>query len=442
MTERGPVAYYLVSAARNLAAGLRLAFFLPLKAQHFRASAVHYAVLLAFNFSVWVFAAWVRSGFEGEFDPGAVAVYLAGAALSLFAALLIGQAYRAPERLSLFAVALSSADALFELVSLGLCALDEPALASAALLAWTWVAAVRSVAVCGGWQRPQLYQGAFAVSALMAAAFYFLPHTDVWVLPDDDQAAGEEITDEKLFHLQGELIDEALASIRRGKPGVPELYFVGFAPDASQDVFLHEVRYVKRLFDERLGTAGRSVVLASSHTALDELPIASVTNLERTLAAVGDAMNPDEDVLFLYITAHGNAQYRLSVSQPPLDLASLTPAALARILHEIPVKYRVVVVSSCYAGGFIEPLRDENTMVIAAAAPDRTSFGCQTGRDFTYFGEAYFRQALARTRSFTAAFDAAKAIVTRREQAEKLTPSSPQMGVGAAIAERLKHFPQ
>ncbi len=53
-----------------------------------------------------------------------------------------------------------------------------------------------------------------------------------------------------------------------------EHYFVGFAPDASQDVFVREMRYVKRLFDERFGTAGRSIALASSYDALEELPIA------------------------------------------------------------------------------------------------------------------------------------------------------------------------
>lgn len=98
------------------------------------------------------------------------------------------------------------------------------------------------------------------------------------------------------------------------------------------------------------------------------------------------------------------------------------------------------MISACYAGGFIEPLRDANTILIAAAAPDRASFGCEADRDFTYFGEAYFRDALAQPRSFTAAFELAKEIVAKKEAAENLTPSLPQMWVGPAIAERLKNF--
>ena len=146
--------------------------------------------------------------------------------------------------------------------------------------------------------------------------------------------------------------------------------------------------------------------------------------------------------MFLYITAHGDRDQRLSASQPPLELASLTPTALSRMLQDSGIKWRVIVVSACYAGGYIEPLRDDNTVVIAAAAPDRTSFGCEADRNFTYFGEAYFRDALARTRSFTGAFELARKLISQREKAEHLEPSLPQMWAGRGIAARLKHFPQ
>src|SRR2546426_11785750 len=159
-----------------------------------------------------------------------------------------------------------------------------------------------------------------------------------------------------------------------------------------------------------------------------------------TLHRVGEAMNTGEDALFLFLSAHGDREHRLSASQPPLELAALTPTALARILQDSGIKWRVIVVSACYSGGYVEPLRDDNTLVIAAAAPDRTSFGCEAGREFTYFGQAYFRDALARTRSFTQAFEIAKELVAKQEAAEGLQPSRPQMWVGPGIAERLKQL--
>jgi Peptidase C13 family len=441
-TERS-AAFHGGELLRNLAAGARLALFLPLRASDFRVSARQFALLVLFNFALWVGAAALRTGFEGELDSSAIVVYLASITLVLATALLVALAYRAPERLLLIALALTASDPVFELAGLALPAIGaatDPRVAYIAFLAWAWLVALRAAVVCGGWRRPQVYAGAAAVSVMTAIAFFSLPRAELWLPPLPEEEPADVLVDERVFHLQGQLIERDLAAIARGKQGVAELYFVGFAPDASQDVFLREMRFVRRLFEERFGAATRSITLASSHTALEELPIASATNLGRALARVGDAMNVDEDVLFLFLTAHGDPEHRLSASQPPLQLAQLTPTALSRMLQDAGVKWRVIVVSACYAGGFIEPLRDANSVVIAAAAPDRTSFGCESGRDFTYFSEAYFRDALAQTRSFTAAFELAKEIVAKKEAAEKLTPSLPQMWVGPAIAERLKNF--
>jgi hypothetical protein len=431
----------LFSLLKNLRAGLRLAFFLPLRAFDYRVSAIDYAALLLFNGAVWVAAAAVRTGFQGEFESSAVLVYIASVPLVLATATLVAHAFGMSERLLLIATALTASDPVFEAVGVALpyiAALTGIA-ASAYFLffGWIWLVAVRAVAVCAGKRRPQFYQGVLAVSAMMAIALFVFPKAEVWTAP---QPEGElaPLADERLFHLQGEIIERSLGAIQPGRPGVREHYFVGFAPDASQDVFLREMRFVRRLFDERFGTAGRSIALASSYDALEELPIGSVTNLSRALARVGEAMNPEEDVLFLFLSAHGDPEHRLSASQPPLELTPLTPTALARMLHDAGIKWRVVVVSACYSGGYVEPLRDENTIVITAAAPDRTSFGCEAGRDFTYFGQAFFRDALSKTQSFPEAFALAADIVAGQEAQEKLVPSLPQISVGRAIGEMLK----
>ena len=426
---------------KNLLAGARLALFLPVRAFDYRASPADFAALLAFNFALWVLAAALRAGFAGDFDPFAVAIYLGAVPLVLAAAALVAAAYRAPGSLLLVATALTASDPVFELAGLvlpGLAAALGPA-AVIALLAWIWLAALRAVAVCAGTRRPPFLKGALVVTAMIAVGYFAFPRTDVWLAPQAEEAP-DPLADERLFHLQGRLIESALASIQRGRPGRPELYFVGFAPDASQDVFLREMRFVKRQFDERFGAAGRSIVLASSNDALEEFPVGSATNLARALARVGEAMNAEEDLLFLLVSAHGAPDHRLSASQPPLELAPLTPTALARMLQDSGIKWRVVVVSACFSGGYIEPLRDDNSIVITASAQDRHSFGCETGRDSTYFGQAYFRDALAKTRSFVAAFDVAKKIVEEAEGKEGLRPSRPQIWVGPAIARRLEQL--
>ena len=88
-----------------------------------------------------------------------------------------------------------------------------------------------------------------------------------------------------------------------------------------------------------------------------------------------------------------------------------------------------------------EGIPDADTLLIPASHKSKRSFGCANGRDYTYFGDAYFNQALRRQGNFIEAFAVAKNLVTAKELAEGLEPSQPQMHVGAHIAEKLKSLP-
>ena len=346
----------------------------------------------------------------------------------------------------LLAVSLSASDLAFELVGLAVSVASQGPLVQlagfAAYLSWAWIVSVRAVAVCAGKQFPQLLYAAGIITVLMAGALFVLPRAELWVPEPAGAPVPAALAHEKAFHDQGELIERQLAAIEAGRPGVTELYFIGFAPDGGQDVFLREMRSVRGILDSRFGTRGRSIALISSQSTLTEYPIATAANLRRSLKQVAARMNTDEDVLFLYITAHGDARHELSAYAPPLELERVNPTVLSRALHDAGIKWKVLVISACYAGGFIEPLKDDNTLIITAAAADRQSFGCESGNDWTYFGEAYFGQALGRTRSFLEAFALAAQAVAAREAAEKLSPASnPQMFSGRAIAEKLAQLP-
>ena len=95
------------------------------------------------------------------------------------------------------------------------------------------------------------------------------------------------------------------------------------------------------------------------------------------------------------------------------------------------------MVSACYSGGFIEPLKNNNALILTASAPDRTSFGCGSKSDFTYFGREVFIEQLAHQYSFVASFKNAIEGISRREQAENLKPSMPQLYIGSEISAKL-----
>jgi hypothetical protein len=107
------------------------------------------------------------------------------------------------------------------------------------------------------------------------------------------------------------------------------------------------------------------------------------------------------------------------------------------MLAQAGVRNRVVIVSACYSGAFIAPLADDNTIVLTAAAPDRSSFGCNAQRDWTFFGDAYFNR-IAGGENLLNAFDSAKTLIERWEREQNLSPpSNPQRYVGARARDML-----
>ena len=101
-------------------------------------------------------------------------------------------------------------------------------------------------------------------------------------------------------------------------------------------------------------------------------------------------------------------------------------------------RYKVVVISACYSGGFIPPLKDDKTLVMTAARADRVSFGCSEENDFTYFGRALFAEALNETDDLARAFELAKTRVAEREQADDFEPSEPQLWAPKPVLEHWK----
>jgi hypothetical protein len=144
---------------------------------------------------------------------------------------------------------------------------------------------------------------------------------------------------------------------------------------------------------ERFRVGARHLSLINDERDLDRAPLASVSGLAYALRGLASRMDLDKDVLFLSISSHGSEDPVIAVSNSQFPFKDLTADDLKDALHDAGIKWKVIIISACYAGGFIGPLRDAQTIVIAAAAADRTSFGCSNDRDLTYFGEAFYRDA-------------------------------------------------
>ena len=271
--------------------------------------------------------------------------------------------------------------------------------------------------------------------------------TGIWRfgrLNADAEQRTAQLAVEQALYAQRRLLDQALAALEPRAAGRINMYLLAVAGDGSQEVFRREVEFVKGQFDERFGTRGRSLALVNSRATWSAAPMATVTSVREALQAIAARMNPEEEILFLFLTSHGSREHDLTLSQNGMSLRNLPAGELAEALRASGIRWKVVVVSACYAGGFIDHLKDERSLVLAAARHDRRSFGCADENDFTYFGRAFFQDALPKSGSFQDAFHAADALVKEREtKQEKMSPedfSLPQMHDAPAIREHLRRW--
>ena len=250
--------------------------------------------------------------------------------------------------------------------------------------------------------------------------------------PDD---AG---TPEQVMYAQGKRMDEAISKLTPRTPGKVNLYLVAFAGDGSENVFRNEVEYVEKQFDERFDAGGHTLVLINNPATLTQRPLASLSNLETAIDAVAAKMKVDEDVLLLFITSHGSAEHELAVDLDPLPLDRIAPEDLADLLAGSNIRNKVIVLSACYSGGFIDALKGPSTMIITAARADRPSFGCGTKSDITDFGRAFFVNGLNHSDTFDGAFNEARQLVNDWETKAGDEHSDPQISKTLQIEAQLK----
>jgi hypothetical protein len=223
---------------------------------------------------------------------------------------------------------------------------------------------------------------------------------------------------------QGPLLDKALAAVPASTPAV-ELYSLVVGGDGKQSVFMREADYVNKLLASRFGAFGQ-VALVNHRDHMADRPLATRENISRAVQILAQRSGP-EDLIFIYLTSHGTSEHELVLDQPRMELSDLPANELGAVLAPLKNRDKIIVISSCYSGGFIPALKDERTLIMTASRADRVSFGCSEEANFTYFGDALFAQALNQTDDLEQAFKLAKASVAERELADSFEASEPQI---------------
>ncbi|MBL8536845.1 MAG: hypothetical protein JNM59_05520 [Hyphomonadaceae bacterium] len=238
---------------------------------------------------------------------------------------------------------------------------------------------------------------------------------------------------------QAVMMGDALRALQPQRPGRQDVYLIA-ASLWGDPVFEREASQAEALLRPHLGAEGRSLILsAGGGLGARVYPAASPNNIAAAIGYVGSIIDPNEDMVVLFFTTHGAPDGTAVIREHTRLAAGMKPTHLSSLLNTSNIRNRVVIVSACFSGAFIAPLANDDTIVLTAAAPDRSSFGCQPNNEWTFFGDALFNHALRSGDDLISGFNNAKRLIERWEREQNLSPpSNPQMYVGTRAAQMLR----
>ncbi|MFC3070820.1 C13 family peptidase [Phenylobacterium soli] len=143
---------------------------------------------------------------------------------------------------------------------------------------------------------------------------------------------------------------------------------------------------------------------------------------------LGDLTSKTSAGCMFYLSSHGSPAGAI------VDDHVLAPGVLDTMLDRTCGKRpTVVVISACFSGVFVPTLARANRMVLTAARPDRSSFGCGEADKYPYFDDC-FLQSMKGARDFTGLGRAVQACVAAKEaETGAGPPSEPQLFVGGNL---------
>ena len=235
-------------------------------------------------------------------------------------------------------------------------------------------------------------------------------------------------------------LDKSLAALGPQRPGVVDAYVVVVGLD-SDPIFGREAREAGKVLGRRYNAVGHTIVLAGTDgSGPSALPNGSPRNLTVALARVAELMDKKQDVLVLYTAGHG-AKVGLAYHDGDDGFGIIPPARLARVFDELGIKNRLLILSACFSGIFVPTLSSDTTALFTAASAERTSFGCQSDKDWTFYGDAMINHALREPVPLARAGEDARALVAQWEALGAnmgIVPSQPQIAIGSKVDNWLK----
>lgn len=216
---------------------------------------------------------------------------------------------------------------------------------------------------------------------------------------------------------QVELAAKTLAQIAPQRPGVVDAYVLSVS-FYNDPVFEKEASEAATILGRRYDAAERTIILSAGRGANVARTYASASpnNFNAALGKIAATMDLNEDLLILFMTSHGSPDGTVAIMEKGRMQGGLRPLQLRLALQQAGIRNKLVIVSACFSGNFIPPfISDPGATILTAAAADKTSFGCEPSRDWTYFGDALFNHAMRGGQGLNEAYRDALALISTWE---------------------------
>ena len=332
---------------KNLAGGLKLALLLPVTQRQFTVNHWQMVSVILLALALDVSGDWLDATPPTEFNFYGISYLLSLYLVNIASLYIISLIYRRPASyLDLLTVLYASYPLVFIVSYLASISIAESVnmtltmIIIGLMLCWSLIILYRATRLIFNPRWYLTVTGLLLYSLANFSVYLFIPEQPLWYgdLSAADSAYKKSVNTENTYYRQHELLQESLEFIAAGKPDVAEYFFIGFSPDSRQDVFLKESYQVRDSVDRLFDTGERSVLLVNHFTTYHEQPLATGHNLQLALKHFDQRMNQD-DILVLFLTAHGSKTYTLGVDFASMQLNDLSASELANMLDTTGIRW-------------------------------------------------------------------------------------------------------
>ncbi len=245
---------------------------------------------------------------------------------------------------------------------------------------------------------------------------------------------------EKILAEDRQRLHNQIESLEPERPDETDAYFLAVGGDGTESVFKRDIQVARTGLQAQFDVENRAIMLLN-HRDYETFPLATRPSIATALQALDEQMNPEEDLLVIHLVSHGKQNGQLLLQQPGVELPDLSPEDFAEMLEPLNARRKLLVVSACYSGQWINELKDSNTLIMTSAREDRTSFGCGDDSEMTWFTKAVYQSVGLSFTDPEAMFEQVKEQIRSWEEEigmEEEHWSYPQSHLGESLREWIR----